>query len=81
MLRPSAMADSCVTAKTAAAELAAAAEAGAREIVVEGRLTGSPSITLPEGTTLRGAELALLAKGVRHHGQRAAGHHHHDHSI
>jgi hypothetical protein len=47
------------------AELAAAIGAGAAEIVVEGRITGSPSITLPEGCTLRGGELAFLAKGVR----------------
>ena len=30
-----------------------------------GKITGAPSITLPEGTTLRGGELAFLAKGVR----------------
>jgi hypothetical protein len=37
----------------------------AAEIVVEGVIAGSPSVTLPEGTTLRGGELAFLAKGVR----------------
>jgi hypothetical protein len=53
-----------VTVKTAH-QLADAIEAGAQEIVVDGRITGSPSITLPEGTTLCGGELAFLAKGVR----------------
>jgi hypothetical protein len=46
-------------------ELADAIRSGALEIVVEGTITGSPSITLPEGTTLRGGALAFLAKGVR----------------
>lgn len=50
---------------TTPAELADAIRAGVAEIVVEGTITGSPSITLPEGTTLRGGELAFLAKGVR----------------
>ncbi len=58
------MADFSVTVTTAS-ELAEAISAGAQEIVVGGRITGSPSITLPEGTTLRGGELAFLAKGVR----------------
>lgn len=48
-----------------AEELQSAISAGASEIVVEGKITGSPSITLPEGTTLRGGELVFLAKGVR----------------
>lgn len=48
-----------------AAELADAIAAGATEIVVQGRISGSPSITLPEGCTLRGGELAFTAKGVR----------------
>lgn len=48
-----------------AAELAAAVGAGAAEIVVKGAISGSPSITLPEGATLRGGELIFLAKGVR----------------
>lgn len=47
------------------AELANAISVGAVEIVVEGTITGAPSITLPEGTTLRGGQLAFLAKGVR----------------
>jgi hypothetical protein len=50
---------------TTAAELADAINAGAAEIVVEGTITGSPSVTLPEDTTLRGGELRFLAKGVR----------------
>lgn len=50
---------------TTPAELASAIGAGAVEIVIDGTITGSPSITLPEGTTLRGGELAFLAKGVR----------------
>ena len=58
------MADLSVTVSTAS-ELAEAIDAGQREIVVQGRISGSPSITLPEGTTLRGGELAFLAKGVR----------------
>lgn len=48
-----------------AAEIAAAIQAKTPEIVVEGSISGSPSITLPEGTTLRGGELVFLAKGVR----------------
>ena len=48
-----------------AAELAEAISSGAREIRVDGTITGSPSITLPEGTTLRGGELDFFAKGVR----------------
>jgi hypothetical protein len=35
------------------------------EIVVEGTITGSPSVTLPPGTTLRGGQLVFSAKGVR----------------
>lgn len=54
---------------TTAGELADAISAGAGEIVVQGRVTGSPSITLPAGATLRGGqrggELVFLAKGVR----------------
>lgn len=53
------------TSVTTAAELAEAIRAGALEIVVEGSISGSPSITLPEGTTLRGGELVFLGKGVR----------------
>lgn len=58
------MADNSVIVGTAA-QLADAIGAGAQEIVVEGRISGSPSITLPEGATLRGGELVFLAKGVR----------------
>ncbi|MDQ2851040.1 MAG: hypothetical protein M3Y49_09950, partial [Actinomycetota bacterium] len=50
---------------TTAAQLADAISAGATEIVVEGRISGSPSITLPPGSTLRGGELVFSAKGVR----------------
>ena len=50
---------------TTPTELADAISARAVEIVVEGTITVSPSITLPEGTTLRGGQLAFLAKGVR----------------
>jgi hypothetical protein len=50
---------------SSAEELQEAISAGAGDIEVVGRIAGSPSITLPEGTTLRGGELAFLAKGVR----------------
>ncbi|WP_051518284.1 hypothetical protein [Intrasporangium chromatireducens] len=50
---------------TDAPGLAEAIGAGVGEIVVEGTITGSPSVTLPPGTTLRGGELAFTAKGVR----------------
>ena len=50
---------------TDAGQLAGAITAGATEIVVQGIVTGSPSITLPEGATLRGGELVFGAKGVR----------------
>ena len=50
---------------TSAADLAAALAAGVAEIVVEGTITGSPSITLPPGSSLRGGELVFTAKGVR----------------
>lgn len=53
-----------VTVRTAS-ELADALKSGVGEIVIEGRITGSPSITIPEGVILRGGELAFLAKGVR----------------
>ncbi|MFC8501797.1 hypothetical protein ACFUC1_05525 [Pedococcus sp. NPDC057267] len=53
-----------VTVRTAS-ELADALKRGVGEIVIEGRITGSPSVTLPEGVRLRGGELAFLAKGVR----------------
>lgn len=58
------MADTSVTVSTAS-QLADAIGSGAQEIVVDGTITGSPSITLPEGATLRGGGLAFLAKGVR----------------
>lgn len=50
---------------TSAKELAAAIEAKEQQIEVEGTITGSPSITLPEGTTLFGGTLIFKAKGVR----------------
>nr|WP_162933234.1 hypothetical protein [Corynebacterium lactis] len=57
------------TKVTTAQELAAAVADGAQDIVIEGVIEGSPSITLPEGATLRGASegagLKFLAKGVR----------------
>ncbi len=53
------------TTVTNAKELAEALDAGATEITVEGVVSGSPSITLPEGTTLRGGTLAFKARGVR----------------
>ncbi|TAM87373.1 MAG: hypothetical protein EPN43_09375, partial [Jatrophihabitans sp.] len=58
------MANNSVTV-TSAAELADAIRAGTQEIVVEGTIKGSPSITLQEGVTLRGGELVFGAKGVR----------------
>ena len=48
-----------------AAELADAISDGAAEIVIEGLIAGTPSVTLPEGTVLRGGELAFRGKGVR----------------
>ncbi|WP_068400757.1 hypothetical protein [Kribbia dieselivorans] len=50
---------------TTAAELASALADGAREIEVQGEITGSPMITLPPGTTMRGGSLHFSAKGVR----------------
>ena len=50
---------------TNAAELADAIAAGAADIEVQGIIGGSPSITLPPGTVLRGGELVFTAKGVR----------------
>lgn len=50
---------------TTAAELASALADGKREIEVQGEITGSPMITLPPGTTLRGGSLRFSAKGVR----------------
>ncbi|MDP9800967.1 hypothetical protein J2S49_001043 [Arcanobacterium wilhelmae] len=48
-----------------AAQLADAIAAGAQNIVIEGTIAGSPSITLPEGATLSGGELKFTGKGVR----------------
>lgn len=48
-----------------ASELAAALASGAREIGIDGQITGSPMITLPPGVTLRGGTLRFGAKGVR----------------
>jgi hypothetical protein len=45
--------------------LARALTAGASVIEVEGLITGSPMITLPPGTTLRGGTLRFNAKGIR----------------
>lgn len=54
---------------TTAAELAHAIEQQDKVIEVSGTITGSPSVTLPKGTTIRGigddATLAFLAKGLR----------------
>ncbi|MDO4665043.1 MAG: hypothetical protein Q4A71_02380 [Actinomycetaceae bacterium] len=53
---------------TSAKELAQALESKTEIIEIEGKITGSPSITLPVGTTLvgkDGAELEFKAKGVR----------------
>lgn len=50
---------------TTAAELDSALADGTHEIVVEGEITGSPMITLPPGTTLRGGTLRFSARGVR----------------
>lgn len=60
----SAMTTSPTTVATAA-ELAQAIATGAQTIEVTGTITGSPSITLPEGTTLTGGHLVFSAKGVR----------------
>ena len=46
-------------------ELAAAIADGVLDIVVDGTISGSPSVTLPEGATLRGGTLAFTGKGVR----------------
>lgn len=48
-----------------AAELADAIASGATDIRIDGTITGSPSITLPEGATLSGGTIAFLAKGIR----------------
>ena len=48
-----------------AQQLADALAAKPAEIVVDGTIKGIGSITLPEGTTLRGGRLVFTAKGVR----------------
>jgi hypothetical protein len=48
-----------------ASELADAVAGGAKVIEVRGTISGSPMITLPAGTTLRGGTLEFGAKGVR----------------
>lgn len=48
-----------------AAELAQAIAEGATVIEVDGEIAGSPMITLPPGTTLRGGTLRFSARGVR----------------
>ena len=48
-----------------AAELERAISSGCSEINLAGTITGSPSITLPEGSTLSDGKLVFLAKGVR----------------
>lgn len=53
------------TVVRSATELAQALEAGAAEVQIEGTITGSPMVTLPPGTTLRGGELVFGAKGIR----------------
>ncbi|WP_206424850.1 hypothetical protein [Neoactinobaculum massilliense] len=54
-----------MTTVRTAAELADALNAGAQDIAIDGTITGSPSITLPEGTTLHGGTLEFGGKGVR----------------
>lgn len=51
-----------------ASELAEALDSGAEVVIVEGRIKGSPSVTLPAGVTLLGGEngeLVFGGKGVR----------------
>lgn len=48
-----------------AAELKSALDEGASVIEVTGTVTGSPGITLPPGTTLKGGRLEFGAKGIR----------------
>lgn len=48
-----------------ASELADAIDAGVDVIEVDGTITGSPMVTLPPGTTLRGGTLQFGAKGIR----------------
>ncbi len=53
------------TTVSSAQDLATALADGATDIEVEGTIEGSPMVTLPPGTTLRGGELVFGAKGVR----------------
>jgi len=46
-------------------ELTDAIAAGAIEIVIDGAVSGIPSLTLPPGVSLRGGTLEFKAKGVR----------------
>ncbi|WP_026927748.1 hypothetical protein [Granulicoccus phenolivorans] len=55
---------SAVTVHTAG-ELADALAAGTAEITIDGEIAGSPMITLPPGTTLRGGTLRFGARGIR----------------
>ncbi len=50
---------------TSAEQLANAIDAGEQLLEIEGTISGSPSITLPEGATLTGGELVFKGKGVR----------------
>ncbi|MDY5785713.1 MAG: hypothetical protein SPK16_06395, partial [Corynebacterium sp.] len=50
---------------TTAQELAQAIADKAAVISIDGEISGSPMITLPEGTTLRGGTLKFGARGVR----------------
>jgi hypothetical protein len=52
-----------VTVRTGA-ELAEALASGVSRIVIEGELSGMPSVTLPPGASLRGGTLAFGAKGL-----------------
>lgn len=48
-----------------AVELAQALASGATDITIDGEIAGSPALTLPPGTTLRGGTLHFGAKGLR----------------
>ena len=53
------------TKVSSAQDLAKALADGATDIEVQGTIEGSPMVTLPPGTTLRGGELIFGAKGIR----------------
>jgi hypothetical protein len=53
------------TKVSSAQDLAKALADGATDIEVHGTIEGSPMVTLPPGTTLRGGELIFGAKGIR----------------